>query len=138
VTLDGLTVRVAESPRRGLALAMHEPRSRTVYLPPATGAGTVAHELVHDLDVQAARRHLALRGVYGTDRLTRTGGSGDLARAVRALAATRPRARPGNPLGSTPPPRSPSTRIDPPSGWRGGGLLRGRGAGARGAQQWRV
>jgi hypothetical protein len=103
LTLDGLTVRVAESPRRGLALALHEPRSRTVYLPPATGAGTVAHELVHDLDAQAATTHLALRGVYGTDRLTRTGGSGELARAVRALAATTPTGNPRNPLGSAPP-----------------------------------
>jgi hypothetical protein len=103
LTLDGLTVRVAESPRRGLALALHEPRSRTVYLPPTTGAGTVAHELVHDLDAQAATTHLALRGVYGTDRLTRTGGSGDLARAVRALAATTPTGNPRNPLGSAPP-----------------------------------
>jgi hypothetical protein len=74
-----------------------------VYLPPATGAGTVAHELVHDLDAQAARTHLAVRGVYGTDRLTRTGGSGDLARAVRALAATTPTGAARNPLGSAPP-----------------------------------
>jgi hypothetical protein len=103
LTLDGLTVRLAESPRRGLALALHEPRSRTVYLPPATGAGTVAHELVHDLDAQAAQAQLAVRGVYGTDRLTRTGGSGDLARAVRALAATTPSGNPRNPLGSAPP-----------------------------------
>jgi hypothetical protein len=103
LTLDGLTVRVAESPRRGLALAMHEPRSRTIFLPPATGAGTVAHELMHDLDAQAARTHLAVRGVYSTDRLTRTGGSGDLARAVRALAATTPTGNPRIPLGSAPP-----------------------------------
>lgn len=101
LALDGLTVRVAESPRRGLALALHEPRSRTVYLPPSTSAGTVAHELVHDLDAQAAATHLALRGVYGTDRLTRTGGSGHLARAVRALAATTGDSR--DPLGTTPP-----------------------------------
>ena len=102
LTLDGLTVRVAESPRRGLALALHEPRSRTVYLPPATSGGTVAHELVHDLDAQAAATHLAMRGVYGTDRLTRTGGSGDLARAVRALAATTPTGR-ARTAGVTPP-----------------------------------
>ena len=103
LTLDGLTVRVAESPRRGLALALHEPRSRTVYLPPSTSAGTVAHELVHDLDAQAAATHLALHGVYGTDRLTRTGGSGHLARAVRALAATAPTAGSRDALGATPP-----------------------------------
>ncbi len=103
LALDGLTVRVAESPRRGLALALHDPRSRTVFLPPATSGGTVAHELTHDLDAQAAQTHLAVRGVYGTDRLTRTGGSGGLARAVQALAAARPGGAGRNALSVTPP-----------------------------------
>jgi hypothetical protein len=95
VSLDGLRVRMGESPRRDLALALHEPATRTVYLPPATGAGTVAHELVHDLDWQAARGRPAAAagaragaaGGYQTDRLARTGGQ--LAQAVRGLGGTR-------------------------------------------------
>jgi hypothetical protein len=102
LSLDGLTVRVGESPRRDLALALHEPGSRTVYLPPNTGAGTVAHELVHDLDWQAARDQLAVRGGYGTDRLARSG-RGELAQAVRGLAGARSAGRGALALGATAP-----------------------------------
>ena len=102
LALDGLAVRVGESPRRDLALALHEPGSRTVYLPPSTGAGTVAHELVHDLDWQAARARLAVTGGYGTDRLARSG-NGELAQAVRGLAGARPGGRSAIALGATAP-----------------------------------
>jgi len=71
LTLDGLGIHVGDSPRRDLALALHDPGRRTIYLPPLTSAGTVAHELAHDLDWQTAREQMGVRGVYATDRTTR-------------------------------------------------------------------
>jgi hypothetical protein len=91
VEFDGLAVRVGESAKRDSALALHDPASRTLYLPAATGAGTIAHELAHDLDWQTARTQLAVRGTYSTDRVTRGSGSGALAVSVRGLTAARPR-----------------------------------------------
>jgi hypothetical protein len=91
LTLDGLTVRIGASPKGDLALALHDPSSRTIFLPPASGAGTIAHELAHDLDWQAARTQLGLRGTYATDRAARLGAE-PLATAVRGLADTRVRA----------------------------------------------
>jgi hypothetical protein len=64
--------------------------------------GTVAHELVHDLDWQAARDQLAVRGGYGTDRLARSG-RGELAQAVRGLAGARSGGRGALALGATAP-----------------------------------
>jgi hypothetical protein len=90
LTLDGLSVRVGNSPKGDLALALHDPGTRTIYLPPASGAGTIAHELAHDLDWQTARTQLGLRGTYATDRAARLGAE-PLATAVRALADTRSR-----------------------------------------------
>ena len=90
-TLDGLAVRIGSSPKGDLALALHEPSTRTIFLPPASAGGTVAHELAHDLDWQAARTQLGLRGTYATDRAARLG-TEPLATAVRGLAATRTRA----------------------------------------------
>ncbi|MGZ8376629.1 MAG: hypothetical protein ACXW0Z_05240 [Gemmatirosa sp.] len=91
LTLDGLAVRIGASPKGDLALALHDPTSRTIFLPPASGAGTIAHELAHDLDWQAARTQLGLRGTYATDRAARLGAE-PLATAVRGLADTRARA----------------------------------------------
>lgn len=97
VRFDGLAVRVGESVKRDSALALHDPATRTVYLPAGTGAGTIAHELAHDLDWQTARSWLALRGAYSTDRAARDGRDGvgvpaaSLARSVRGLTAARPR-----------------------------------------------
>jgi hypothetical protein len=90
LTLDGLTVHVGESVKRDSALALHDPATRTVYLPAATAAGTIAHELAHDLDWQTARWQLAMRGAYSTDRLARTG-TGRLGSSIRGLTAARPR-----------------------------------------------
>ncbi|AHG88713.1 hypothetical protein J421_1176 [Gemmatirosa kalamazoonensis] len=98
---DGLAVRVGESAKRDSALALHDPSSRTLYLPAASGAGTIAHELAHDLDWQTARTRLAVRGTYSTDRLVRTqGNGGTLAVAVRGLTAARPRNAPAGSGGS--------------------------------------
>ncbi len=90
LTLDGLSVRIGASPKGDLALALHDPTSRTIFLPPASGPGTIAHELAHDLDWQAARTQLGLRGTYATDRAARLGAE-PLATAVRGLADTRSR-----------------------------------------------
>jgi hypothetical protein len=92
LSFDGLTVRVGESVKRDSALALHDPASRTVFLPAATGAGTIAHEIAHDLDWQTARSRLALRGAYSTDRAARDGTAPpSLTRSVRGLTAARPR-----------------------------------------------
>jgi hypothetical protein len=127
LTLDGLRVRVGESPRRDLALALHEPATRTVYLPPTTGAGTVAHELVHDLDWQAARGRVPVGRTPATaDALPRTGyrsdhlaraGTGALAQAVRGLGGTRLGAQ--RPVGAAAPGAAPIDADRPPSGSRG-------------------
>lgn len=67
----GLGVHFGESPMRDAALAMHDPATRTVFLPIATSAGVIAHELAHDLDWQTARTRYGLRGTYSTDRAVR-------------------------------------------------------------------
>ncbi len=101
LSFRGLRVRFG-SLRSGQAttLAMHDPRTRTVYFPPATGAGTIAHELAHDLDWQVARRRFGVRGDYATDRATRRG-RGAMALSLHDLAdgALDP-PRPGEPTTS--------------------------------------
>ena len=67
----GLGVHFGESPMRDAALAMHDPATRTVFLPVGTSAGVIAHELAHDLDWQSARTRYGLRGTYSTDRAVR-------------------------------------------------------------------
>jgi hypothetical protein len=67
----GLGVHFGVSPMRDAALAMHDPATRTVFLPIATSAGVIAHELAHDLDWQSARTKYGLRGTYSTDRAVR-------------------------------------------------------------------
>lgn len=67
----GLGVHFGDSPMRDAALAMHDPASRTIFLPLATSAGVIAHELAHDLDWQSARTRYGLRGTYSTDRAVR-------------------------------------------------------------------
>jgi len=62
----GLQVRIGDHVARG-ALAMHDPRSRILTLPLATGFGAVGHELMHDLDWQTARDYANRRGTYATD-----------------------------------------------------------------------
>ncbi len=87
LAFDGLRVHFGESPLRGAALALHDPRRRTLYLPLATSAGAIAHELAHDIDWQAARTRYAVRGDYATDRAMREVGGGPLALSMRGLTA---------------------------------------------------
>lgn len=131
LALDGLAIRIGDSPQHDRALALHDPARRTVYLPPLTAAGTLAHELAHDLDWQTARGRLGVRGVYATDRATRldlplstavassrwaivqrgardTASLRTLADAVRAMAGvhtTLPPSALGSALGAPPPGR---------------------------------
>ncbi len=67
---SGLNVHIGDSVPRG-ALAVHDPRSRTLTLPLATGFGAIGHELLHDLDWQTARDLSNRRGAYATDNATR-------------------------------------------------------------------
>lgn len=69
--IRGLKVHFGEPRGRTGTLALHDPRTRTVYLPPATGAGTIAHEVAHDLDWQVSLRRYRVRGDYGTDHAVR-------------------------------------------------------------------
>ncbi|HUG40537.1 MAG TPA: hypothetical protein VMM12_08635 [Longimicrobiales bacterium] len=80
----GLNVRFEARPGSVGTLAVHDPRTRTIYIPPATGAGTLAHEIAHDLDWQTALRRYAVRGDYATDRAVRLSDE-RLARVLRGL-----------------------------------------------------
>ncbi|HEY0777209.1 MAG TPA: hypothetical protein VGD56_04505, partial [Gemmatirosa sp.] len=123
LALDGLAIRIGDSPRHDQALALHDPARHTVYLPPLTAAGTLTHELTHDLDWQTAWGALGVRGVYLTDRATRidvtrgrrpfrigwprdTAGVRTLADAVRVMAGVHTTVPPGalgTALGAPPP-----------------------------------
>lgn len=85
--LAGLSVRFGESPLRERALALHDPRTRTVYFPLATSAGAMAHELSHDLDWQAARAKWGAQNSYRTDRSVRQYRDG-LAATVDRMSGT--------------------------------------------------
>jgi hypothetical protein len=87
-TVSGLTVRFSTDALRDSALAMHDPRTRTIQLSIATSAGTLAHELSHDLDWQAARRLFAGGGGYSSDRAVRER-RGPLASSLRGLTEAR-------------------------------------------------
>lgn len=69
--LRGLRIHFGETRSASATLAVHDPRSRTIYFPPATSAGTIAHEVAHDLDWQVSLRRYRVRGDYATDRATR-------------------------------------------------------------------
>jgi hypothetical protein len=72
VDLRGLTVVFGGEPDMGEAtLALHDPRRRRLILPTTTAAGTLAHEVAHDLDWQVALRRYRVRGDYATDRAAR-------------------------------------------------------------------
>ena len=64
----GLRVRFGRTPVGDVALAVHEPTRRTLFLPPTTASGTLAHELAHDLDWSAMKS-----GTYSTDQSIRRG-----------------------------------------------------------------
>jgi hypothetical protein len=86
-SLRGLTIRVDALPGDRRALALHDPSRRTLYLPPLTGAGTLAHEIAHDLDWQLARKRYGARG-YATDLAVNSGRGDRIAYALSGLAAS--------------------------------------------------
>jgi hypothetical protein len=90
--LDALHVRFRMHAPGDTALAMHDPRTRTLHLPILTAGGTLSHELAHDLDRQSAQQQ-GLVG-YGSDIAARSGArrtgrpggpNGRLAASLRAL-----------------------------------------------------
>ncbi len=100
MSVDGLSVRFGGDALNDSALAMHDPRTRTLQLSIETSGGTLAHELAHDLDWQAARRLFANGSGYSTDRAMRER-RGALASSMLGLAEARVlRASPG---GGVPP-----------------------------------
>ncbi len=81
----GLNVRIGDSVQHG-ALAMHDPRSRTLTLPLATGLGALGHELMHDLDWQSARDVAGREGTYATDNAWRGARNQPIAAPLARLA----------------------------------------------------
>jgi hypothetical protein len=88
VSVRGMTVVIGALPGEAQALALHEPRSRTLYLPPGSGAGTLAHEIAHDLDWQLARKRYGARGGYATDMAVRDNRGDRIAAAMMELSAS--------------------------------------------------
>jgi hypothetical protein len=100
-SFTGLGVRFGSDPLRDSALALHDPRTRTLQLSIATSGGTIAHELSHDIDWQASHRTFASGGGYNSDRVVREQ-TGVLASSLKSLGEARPfRAFSG--AGSAPP-----------------------------------
>jgi hypothetical protein len=69
--LSGLRVRFDARPAQAGTLALHDPHARRLLFSPASVAGTIAHEIAHDLDWQVALRRYRVRGDYATDRVMR-------------------------------------------------------------------
>jgi hypothetical protein len=88
VSVRGMTVVIGDLPGEARALALHEPRSRTLYLPPGSGAGTLAHEMAHDLDWQLARKRYGARGGYATDMAVRNNRRDRIAVAMMELSTS--------------------------------------------------
>ncbi len=86
ISVRGLNIHIGELPIESHALALHEPRGRTLYLPPGSGAGTIAHEIAHDLDWQLARRRYGMRGGYASDMAVRANRNDRIAAAMFELS----------------------------------------------------
>ena len=87
LSVAGLRIAVASGGLPDTILALHDPASRTIRMSIYSSSGTLAHELAHDLDWQAARS-LYAGGGYSTDRAVREQ-RGPLAASMRDLAAAR-------------------------------------------------
>lgn len=85
VTLQGLTIHLTMEASRPDALALHRPASRTLEWPVTTGPGTLAHEIAHDLDRQAALRANGKARGYASGRAAARG-RGSFALALARLA----------------------------------------------------
>lgn len=87
LSVAGLRIAVASGGLSDTILALHDPATRTIRMSIYSSSGTLAHELAHDLDWQAARSLYAGSG-YSTDRAVREQ-RGPLASSMRDLAAAR-------------------------------------------------
>src|SRR5207248_10515129 len=70
LSVAGLRIAIGESGLPDTILALHDPATRTIKISVFSSSGTLAHELAHDLDWQAARSLYAGSG-YSTDRAVR-------------------------------------------------------------------
>lgn len=86
-SVAGLRITVSVRGLPDTILALHDPATRTIRMSIYSSSGTLAHELAHDLDWQAARILYAGSG-YSTDRAVREQ-RGPLAASMRDLAAAR-------------------------------------------------
>ena len=86
-SVAGLRIAVGAGGLPDTILALHDPATRTIRMSIYSSSGTLAHELAHDLDWQAARSIYAGSG-YSTDRAVREQ-RGPLATSMRDLAAAR-------------------------------------------------
>ncbi|MBA4159385.1 MAG: hypothetical protein H0X65_18215 [Gemmatimonadetes bacterium] len=86
-SVRGLTIRIGDIQPEAAALALHEPRHRVLTLPPSTGAGTIAHEIAHDLDWQLARKRYNRRGSYASDLAVQRRKGDRIAASLAGLAA---------------------------------------------------
>ena len=87
LSVAGLRIAVAATGLPDTILALHDPSTRTIRMSVFSSSGTLAHELAHDLDWQAARSLYAGSG-YSTDRAVREQ-RGPLAASMRDLASAR-------------------------------------------------
>ena len=87
LSVHGLTFRVAPIAPNTRHLAFHDPARRIIHLDPAAAAGTIAHEIAHDLDWQMSKRKYRTKSNYATDYAARNGRV--LAYAVSSLVAER-------------------------------------------------
>ena len=94
-SVAGLRVSFGVAGLPDTVLALHDPKTRTIKLSVLSSAGTIGHELAHDLDWQAARSLFAGNG-YSTDRAMREQ-RGPLAASMRDLASARVVSRRGAP-----------------------------------------
>jgi hypothetical protein len=92
--VGGLSIRFQEVGPDAGVLALHDPATRKLLLPPSTAAGTLAHEITHDIDWQVALKRYHVRGDYASDRAVQastgagSNGEGDrLALRMADLAA---------------------------------------------------
>jgi hypothetical protein len=88
LNLHGLNIHVTNEGRRNATLALHDPRRRRLVLPPLTAAGTLAHEIAHDLDWQVALERYRVRGDYASDRAVRIAGDRFAERLQNLTAAS--------------------------------------------------
>lgn len=102
-SVKGVGIHFGRHPLRIPALAVHEPRTRTIYLPPNTAAGTIAHELAHDLDWQVAAKVMGRKGEYLTDVAVRESRGTLAARMADLTTATLAPPKPDEPSRGLPP-----------------------------------